>query len=63
MRERNVMAKWREEKANFRGRYKADTAEVKFIYVKAKLLVKIPRVKEFYLQLRDNNQNLRCTQL
>lgn len=33
--EGNVMAKWREGKANFKGRYKADTAEVEFIYVKA----------------------------
>lgn len=46
----NVMAKWKEGKANFKGGYKADTAEVEFNYVKVKPLVKkIPRMKEFYL--------------
>lgn len=36
----NVMAKQKEVKANFKGGYKADTAEVEFNYVKVKPLVK-----------------------
>lgn len=46
----NVMAKWKEGKANFKGGYKADTAEVEFNYVKVKPVAKkIPRMNEFYL--------------